>query len=201
MALAVFQTVFQTLEIYIPQPYKNSSNKPPKLPGPSVGQISFAGDATKQGNARARVGTSLAAGAFWKALLKPEQTLQVGQREPAAPKPPVQHPTQLLCPPGRDPSVTSSFWFGAELVHLDRFAPSLWAGSPKLCWGRSSPGTLVQEPGQRGGVRAANWEKGTLFFGENVSLALQYEQLAPPPLLPAVAGPFHRERSNATTRK
>lgn len=51
MALAVFQTVFQALEIYIPQPYKNSSNKPPKLPAPSVGQISFAGDAAEQGNA------------------------------------------------------------------------------------------------------------------------------------------------------
>lgn len=103
MALAVFQTVFQTLEIYIPQPYKNSSNKPPKLPGLSVGQISFAGDATKQGNARARVGTSLAAGAFWKALLKPEQTLQVGQRELAAPKPLGAAPNPAPLSPGQRP--------------------------------------------------------------------------------------------------
>lgn len=41
--------------------------------------------------------------------------------------------------------------------------PSLWVGSPKMHWGRSSPGRLVQEPGQRGATRTADWEKGALF--------------------------------------
>lgn len=41
--------------------------------------------------------------------------------------------------------------------------PSLWVGSPKMRWGRSYPGRLVQEPGQRGATRTADWEKGALF--------------------------------------
>lgn len=41
--------------------------------------------------------------------------------------------------------------------------PSLWVGSPKMRWGQSYPGRLVQEPGQRGATRTADWEKGALF--------------------------------------